>query len=42
VKVTIDGTEEHRVAEGSGPVDSLDGAMRKAIKNHYPAIGICT
>jgi 2-isopropylmalate synthase len=38
VKVTVNGTEEHRVAEGSGPVDSLDRAMRKAIRSHYAAI----
>ncbi|HEX8340062.1 MAG TPA: citramalate synthase [Tepidisphaeraceae bacterium] len=38
VKVTVNGTEEHRVAEGSGPVDSLDRAMRKAIRTHYAAI----
>jgi 2-isopropylmalate synthase len=29
---------EHRVAEGDGPVNALDGALRKALKGHYPAI----
>jgi len=38
VKVTLGDTTEHRVAEGAGPVDSLDGAMRKAIRSHHPAI----
>lgn len=38
VKLKIGDTPEHRVAEGSGPVDSLDRSMRKALKNHYPTI----
>ena len=29
---------EHRVAEGDGPVNALDGALRKALQPHYPAI----
>ena len=29
-------TVEHRVAEGDGPVDALDAALRKALKDHYP------
>jgi len=29
---------EHRVAEGDGPVNALDGALRQALKNHLPAI----
>ncbi len=36
VKVLI-GTEiEHHVAEGHGPVDALNRALRKALKNAYP------
>ncbi|MBC7785488.1 MAG: citramalate synthase [Burkholderiales bacterium] len=38
VKVRVGDTDEHRVAEGSGPVDCLDRAMRKALRNHHPAI----
>ncbi len=38
VKLVVGETDEHRVAEGSGPVDSLDRAMRKALKHHYPQI----
>jgi 2-isopropylmalate synthase len=32
------GAVEHRVAEGDGPVNALDGALRKALAPHYPAI----
>lgn len=38
VKLTVDGVLEHRVAEGSGPIDSFDKAIRKALKERYPAI----
>lgn len=38
VKVQVNDREEHRVAEGSGPIDSLDRAMRKALRDHYAAI----
>ena len=38
VKLTVGETLEHRVAEGDGPVNALDGALRKALKGHYPAI----
>jgi len=30
---------EHRVAEGDGPVNALDAALRKCLKDHYPQIG---
>ncbi len=36
VKLSVNGTIEHRVAEGDGPVNALDAALRKALKNHYP------
>jgi 2-isopropylmalate synthase len=32
------GVVEHRVAEGDGPVNALDAALRRALKPHYPAI----
>jgi len=38
VKATVNGVEEYRVAEGDGPVNALDGALRKALKDHYPAV----
>ncbi|MEM8873405.1 MAG: citramalate synthase [Planctomycetota bacterium] len=37
-KVHVGDTVEHRVAEGHGPVDALDHALRKALREHYPAI----
>jgi 2-isopropylmalate synthase len=38
VKVRIGGHPEHRVAEGDGPVNALDGALRRAVRPHFPAI----
>src|SRR5439155_22857287 len=38
VKIKLNGTAEHRVAEGDGPIAALDGAVRKALLAHYPAI----
>lgn len=38
VKLRVGSTMEHRVAEGDGPVNALDGAMRKCLRPHYPAI----
>jgi 2-isopropylmalate synthase len=38
VKVRVGEQLEHRVAEGDGPVNALDGALRKALQNHYPQI----
>jgi len=38
VKLTTNGSEEHRVAEGDGPVNALDGALRKCLKDHFPQI----
>jgi 2-isopropylmalate synthase len=38
VKLHVDGKVEHRVAEGDGPVNALDFALRKALSPHYPAI----
>ena len=33
-----DGTVEHTVATGNGPVNALDGALRKALKKFYPEV----
>ncbi|MEO6435290.1 MAG: citramalate synthase [Tepidisphaeraceae bacterium] len=38
VKVHVGEVAEHRVAEGDGPVNALDAALRRALKPHYPAI----
>lgn len=38
VKLTVNGVQEYRVAEGDGPVNALDAALRKALRDHYPAI----
>jgi len=38
VKLHVDGKVEHRVAEGDGPVNALDGALRRALKPYYPQI----
>jgi len=38
VKIHVNDVAEHRVAEGDGPVNALDGALRKALIGHYPAI----
>ena len=38
VKLTVDGITEHVVAEGDGPVNALDSALRKALDRFYPAI----
>ena len=38
VKLTIAGRVEHRVAEGDGPVNALDAALRRALVPHYPVI----
>jgi 2-isopropylmalate synthase len=38
VKLHVGATTEHCVAEGDGPVNSLDGALRRALMPHYPAI----
>jgi len=38
VKLTVDGQVVHTVAEGDGPVNALDAAMRKALQPFYPTI----
>ncbi len=38
VKVKVGGQEEHIAADGNGPVNALDRAMRKALINFYPQI----
>ncbi|HKX19282.1 MAG TPA: citramalate synthase [bacterium] len=38
IKVAVEGQEEHTAAEGDGPVNALDRALRKALGRFYPAI----
>ena len=38
VKVSVNGETEHTVAEGDGPVNALDTALRRALTRFYPAI----
>jgi len=38
VKISVDGDVEYTVAEGDGPVNALDQALRKALSRFYPAI----
>jgi 2-isopropylmalate synthase len=39
VKVMVDGEVLHTVAEGNGPVNALDAALRKALLPVYPRLG---
>jgi 2-isopropylmalate synthase len=38
MKVRVNGQVLHTAAEGNGPVNALDAALRKALISHYPAI----
>ena len=38
VKVSVGGEIQHTVAEGNGPVNALDAALRKALLPRFPAI----
>ena len=38
VKVLVDGQEEIAAAEGAGPVNAMDGALRRALKHFYPEL----
>jgi 2-isopropylmalate synthase len=38
VKVRVDGQLMHTVSEGDGPVNALDGALRKALLDRYPRL----
>ncbi len=39
VKLDVGGQVEHTAAEGNGPVNALDGALRKALEKFYPEVG---
>ena len=38
VKVHVDDKEEVAAAEGDGPVNAMDGALRRALKHFYPEL----
>ena len=38
VKLVVNGVQRHEVAEGDGPVNALDAALRKALSAVYPAL----
>jgi 2-isopropylmalate synthase len=38
VKVRVQGSVQHTVSEGDGPVNALDGALRKALATYYPPL----
>ncbi len=38
VKVLVDGETEHTIAEGDGPVNALDGALRAALVGFFPQL----
>ncbi len=38
VKVKVGGRIEHTAAEGNGPVNALDNALRKALESFYPQL----
>lgn len=38
IKISVDGQQEITAAEGDGPVNALDKAVRRALERFYPAI----
>jgi 2-isopropylmalate synthase len=38
MKIKVKGAKEHTAAEVDGPVNALDNALRKALKDFYPAL----
>ena len=42
MRIVIEGREEYTVADGDGPVNALDAALRKALKSSYPEIDAIT
>jgi 2-isopropylmalate synthase len=38
IKLKVKGIKEHTAAEGDGPVNALDNAVRKALKDFYPTL----
>lgn len=38
IKLKVNGIKEHTAAEGDGPINALDNALRKALKDFYPTL----
>ncbi len=38
IKLKVGSVIEHTVSEGDGPVNALDGALRKALESHFPRL----
>ncbi len=38
VKISVNGEQMHTASEGDGPVNALDGALRKALEPHFPVL----
>jgi len=38
IKIRINGQLEHTAADGDGPVNALDSALRKALSHYYPQL----
>jgi len=38
IKLKVKGIKEHTAAEGDGPINALDNALRKALKSFYPTL----
>lgn len=38
LKIKVKGVKEHTAADGDGPVNALDNALRKALKDFYPTL----
>jgi len=38
IKLKVKGVKEHTAAEGDGPINALDNALRKALKDFYPEL----
>ncbi len=38
IKLRVGDATEHTVSEGDGPVNAIDGALRKALDGHYPRL----
>jgi 2-isopropylmalate synthase len=38
IQLEVDGKREHTACEGNGPVNALDGALRKALLQFYPEL----
>ncbi|MFH0855475.1 MAG: citramalate synthase [Candidatus Omnitrophota bacterium] len=38
IKIKVKGVKEHTAVDGDGPVNALDNALRKALKDFYPTL----